>query len=77
MQEGKQLPSGTDTGININTEHPVLLLMRSVWNLFEEIIVKFYENQQVMEKLCRVYKHSVRNAKNNFFLCWKNYWSKW
>ena len=64
---GKQMPSGTSTGININTEHPVLLLMRSVWHLFEEIIVKFYENQQVMEKLCRVYKHSVRNAKNSFF----------
>ena len=63
----KQMLSATNTGISINTEHPVLLLMKGVWHLFEEIIVKFYENEQVMEKLCRVYKHSVRNAKNNFF----------
>ncbi len=60
-----------DQSKSVNAEqtgmkHPVLLLMNNVWHVFEQIIVKFYENENVMEKLCRVYKHSIRNAKHHF-----------
>ena len=62
-QQQQQYASNTTA---VNMQHPVLVLMNNVWNIFEQVIVKFYQNEKGMEKLCRVYKHSIRNAKNHF-----------
>ena len=50
-----------------NAMHPAIMLMNEVWQIFEQLILRFNTNGRIMEKVARVYKHAIRNA-GPFFL---------
>ena len=46
--------------------HPVLDVMQQVWPVLEAIAERFRSNPNLMEKLCRCYKHAMRSCNVHF-----------
>uniref|UniRef100_A0A7S3NIA9 Exportin-1/Importin-beta-like domain-containing protein n=1 Tax=Aureoumbra lagunensis TaxID=44058 RepID=A0A7S3NIA9_9STRA len=49
-----------------NRRHPVLSFIEKLWPVFEAVAERYGDSPQLIERLCRCYKHAMRSCRTQF-----------
>ena len=53
--------------IRADGSHPIVAMLQSLWTVLEQTSKKFANDTQVAEKICRLYKHSLRSCSKDAY----------